>query len=42
MIVLYSNREEKWDNFLFVQTEFTNFLFTGFEPISFQLEMKLK
>ena len=34
------NREERWDIFLFVQTDFTDLLFTGFEPISFQFEIK--
>ena len=36
--LLYSNREERWDIFLFVQTEFTDLLFTGFEPKSFDLK----
>ena len=26
--------------FLFVQTDFTDLMFTGFEPISFQFEIK--
>ena len=34
------NREERWDIFLFVQTDFTDLMFTGFEPISFQFEIK--
>ena len=32
--------EEMWDIFLIVQTEFTDLLFTGFEPISFRFEIK--
>ena len=37
---MYCNREERWDIFLFVQTDFTDLMFTGFEPISFQFEIK--
>ena len=32
---MYCNREESRDIFLFAQTEFTDLLFTGFDPISF-------
>ena len=28
------------DNFLFVQTKFTDLLYPGFEPIAFQFEIK--
>ena len=40
VIKLCCNREERCNILLFVQKEFIDLLFTGFEPISFQFEMK--
>ena len=34
------NTEERCNILLYVLTEFTDLLFTGFEPISFRFEIK--